>query len=331
VPNFVTMADERFTPWAALLLPSLRAFHPEATVWLFDLGATPSPALARLAAAHGKTRVVHYPERDWQWPTWIDETDLHFYWPGFSLKDRIKMVSRRLRHRLLGQRKDSWVLDLDKFVAGRRHGGKVFVQKPHIVRRALEESAELVYIDVDALLLGRLDDALPQDCHAGVTIVAQKDLKIGRDPGCGNPEPYPHFAVNAGVLFFRRSPEASGFLDAWVEEIERVRHTLFDQTAVANLLYRHHPDAFQQDSGVFAVPTAAGPARVATLPCARFNHYTLRHDQTALPDDVRIAHFVGSLKHSQHWAAMERLARSEVHRRQEALAHVLITNGATTC
>ncbi len=318
MPDFVTMADERFAPWAELLLPSLKTFHPEATVWLFDLGDTPSPTLARLAEAHGRVRLVHYPAREWQWPDWIDETDLHFYWPGFALKDRLKMLSRRLRHRLLGQRKDSWVLDLDRFVAARRHGGKVFVQKPHIVRRALEECEELVYIDVDALLLGRLDDALPGGCHAGLTLVAQKDLKIGRDPGCGNPEPYPHFAVNAGVLFFRRAPETLGFLDAWEEEIGRVRHTLFDQTAVANLLYRHHPDAFRQDSAVFTLPTPRGEARVATLPCARFNHYTIRHDQTALPDDVRIAHFVGSLKQSQHWPTMERLARNEIRRRHPA-------------
>lgn len=325
MPDFVTMADERFSHWAALLLPSIRTFHPEATIWLFDLGESPSPTLLKLAQTHEPVRLIHYPEQDWQWPKWIESTDLHFYWPRFGMKDRIKMLSRKLRHRVLGEKKDSWVLDLDKFVVSRRYGGKIFAQKPHIIRRALEVSSEVVYVDIDTLLLGPLNKALPPDCHVGITAVAPEDLEIGLDQGCGNPTRYPYFAVNAGVIFLRNSPEALGFLDAWREEIDQVRHTLFDQTALANLIFRHNPDAFENGGGHRTVPTPRGQARVVTLPCARFNHYTIQPNQTVLPDDVSVAHFVGSLKQSQHWASINRLARSELCRRQPP------SPGATTC
>ncbi len=315
--NFVLMATDDFAHWLALCHESIVSFHPEARIWLFDLSEMPSPIMTELAARDANVTVIRHPKSAWRWPAWIDGADLEFFWPNCTVKDRVKMGVRSLRRRFFGQHRDGWIYGEKEFVAKRRRFVRIVAQKPHVLKAvAARTEGTLVFIDVDAILLSRLDGVLPPGAVAGVTVDRPDGVVIAKDPGCGSGcEVYPYLGLNTGVVLVAAGGAATPLLDAWIDEMEHVKHVCIEQTALANLLYRHCPDVFSDDEHDI-VPTLDGkrlPVRV--LPCARFNMFRVRPDTGALADDVLIAHFVGGLKHAEHWRAVERLARAEIARR----------------
>lgn len=328
MPDFVTMADENFADWAELLLESITTFHPEAKVWFFDLGDGPSPKLDTLFAQYPNVTRMAWPPSQWRWTRWIDETDFHFYWPGFSLQDRLKMFSRQLRYRLTKKRKDSWVLNKKDFTEQRQQAGRIFSQKPLILKETLGKcEGTLIYVDVDAILLDRLDDALPDGCDVGVTMLPREDRRIGRDPGCGTEMPLPYFTVNAGVIFLRANEKTDVFLNRWLAELDRVRHSLFDQTALAALLYRDNPDAFDEDGGILQLGGDGEKINVAKMPCRIFNRYKIDPLSNKLPGDARVVHFVGAWKSRQHKGIVLKLAKKEISARASSRLEIKVPNG----
>ncbi|MGD9787006.1 MAG: putative nucleotide-diphospho-sugar transferase [Sulfuricellaceae bacterium] len=226
------------------------------------------------------------------------------------------MFSRQLRHRLMGQRKDSWVLNRKDFTERRKQAGRIFAQKPLILKEALGKCDDtLIYVDVDAILLDRLDHAVPKDCDVGVTVLPREDRKIGRDPGCGVKTPLPYFTVNAGVIFLRANERTAAFLGLWLAELDHVRHSLFDQTALASLLYRDNPAAFEDESGILQLAYDGGKINVAKMPCRIFNRYKIDPLSNKLPSEARVVHFVGAWKSSQHKGIVRALAKKEISAR----------------
>lgn len=316
--DFVLMATADFSHWVDLCGRSIRRFHPEARIWLFDLSPAPSPELDRIARDLEKCEVVHYPEESWRWPAWVDTANLEFFWPNFSLRERLKMLSRSLRRNLFRRKKGGWVCSPREFVAQRKRFVRIVAQKPRVVSLALAlgTADTLTFIDVDAILLARVDDALPADAQIGITVEAPSDVLIAADPGCGGREDvYPYRAVNTGVMFFRRSRSSQVFLDLWTAEMSQVRHVLSEQTALANLLYRKLPTVFVRGEGVVEFPLGDTGAGIALLPCARYNHYKIKSHQEAISPEAAIIHFVGSLKQAHHWPRVLALVEAETAKR----------------
>ena len=317
--HFVVMATEDFAPWLSLCFTSIRAFHPEARIWLFDLSTNPSSVLAGMARADGNASVVHYPESRWTWPEWIDRAGLDFFWPNCTVKDRFKMLGRTFRRKFLGQHKDGWIYSEGDFVAKRRRFVRIVAQKPYVLREvASQAEGTIVFIDADAILLGRVDAVLPDQIAVGVTVDEPQYAVIGKDPGCGTgSEVYPYLGVNTGVMFLRgNDPETVRFLDCWAAEMTDVHHVCLEQTALANLLWRLCPETFSSDDQIIQPCFGEVVVPVNLLPCNRFNFFRIRASDKELPGTVSIAHFVGGLKHKQHWEFVRQLALRSIEARR---------------
>lgn len=317
--NFVVMATEDFAQWLSLCFTSIRAFHPAARIWLFDLSTSPSPVLAEMARKEGNIWVVPYPEARWTWPEWIDRAGLDFFWPNCTLRDRFKMLGRSFRRRFLGQHKDGWIYSAQDFVAKRRRFVRIVAQKPYVLREVMSQvDGTVVFIDADAILLGPVDDVLPPQVAIGVTVDEPRYAVIGKDPGCGiGNAVYPYMGVNTGVMFLRgRSPDAERFLDYWAAEMTSVHHVCLEQTALANLLWRLCPETFSSDDQTIVPRFGNANVPVRLLPCACFNFFRIRASDKELPGSVRIAHFVGGLKHQEHWEFVRQLALRSVATRK---------------
>jgi len=315
--NIVVMATADYAKWFELCLESILAFHREARIWLYDLSDAPSEQLAKLSARSGSVTVVHYPERDWQWPSWIDSADFDFLWPNCTFKDRVKMVSRSLRYHVLNKKNDDWLLSPRQVVQKRRRFMRIVSQKPYVLKRVLAESAgRVAFLDADAILLGSIDGTLPDGVSVGVTVDEPHLATVGRDPGCGGPQHvYPYRGVNTGVLILREGQASDDFLDAWIEEMRAVEHILVEQTALANLLYRKLPNLFSSDDYLADLELpGARRLRLAILPCRIYNfwHFDLRLDE--FPERVKIGHFDGWHKQSQHFARFSAMARFAIRR-----------------
>jgi len=272
-----------------------------------------------LAARFPNAQVIPWPPARWESPAWIEDLDFKFFWPGFNLRDELKYLSRRLRHRLTGRRKHDWMIDKAKFVASKQFFIRICCQKPHIMRDAWTRSDRpLAYVDADAVVLERFDAYPGGDTDFAVTLVDADQVRIGGEWEPTGPDgPLPVVLINAGVMFANRSQGAKVLLDDWIAELDRVRHGGADQTALANLLHRHAP-RFHETGKLARVATATGDALVAGLPCARYNQVRIPRNGQGIGDEVAIAHFVGSWKQPEHWPQVGDTVRQAWARRHLA-------------
>ena len=293
--DFVTFAAANYSDWLELWLASASRSNPESRLFVYDVSPLPSLELKAQVARFSMATVVPWPQNEWRWPAWVETTDFKFFWPGFGLRDEIKRWSRRLRHALTGRRKDDWMIDKLRWVEGKQFFVRICCQKPYIIRDALHRTDRpLAYVDADAVVLERFSSYPGGDSDVAVTVVDADQVRIGGawEP-VGPDGPLPVSVINAGVVFANRSVGAARVLDAWIDEMSRVRHGGADQTALANLLYRIAPTFFETMLPVKA-NAPSGDFIVACLPCARFNQVRVR--PTGIGAGVAIAHFVGSWK-----------------------------------
>lgn len=308
--DFVTFAADNYLGWLAYWLESASRSNPDSRLFVYDVSAQPSASLRRLADQFPNTQVIPWPQSSWKSPAWVENTDFNFFWAGFNLRDEIKYLARRLRHRLTGRRKHDWMIDKRAFVASKQFFIRICCQKPHILRDAWSRSDRCVaYVDADAVVLEHIPGYPGGDSDMAVTVVDPEQVRIGQD-GDGPDGPIPIILINAGVMFINRTPAAPQLLDTWINEMERVRHGGADQSALANLLYRHDPEFFKTLLP-FQVNTAEGTTAVVTsLPCSRYNQVRISRDSPCIDEDVAIAHFVGSWKQQEHWGHVETLIRN---------------------
>ena len=314
--DFVTYAADNYAHWIKYWLMSTSRTNPDAHLWIYDVSTKPSSTFRELAARFPNAQVIHWPPACWQSPPWIDELNFYFFWPGFNLRDELKYLSRRLRYRITGQKKHDWMIDKNRFVAGKKWFIHLSCIKPHIIRDAMARgNRPLAFVDADAVVLSHFAQFPAATADMAVTVVDPDQVRIGGKWETPGPDgPLPVLVINAGVMFFSHSPGALHLLDAWIKEIARVRHASGDQTALANLLYRHNPH-FHETLSTFHVSTENGGVLVATLPCARFNQVRIPRDGQGINDDIAIAHFVGSWKQPEHWQQVGETIRQTWTRR----------------
>ncbi len=315
--DFVTYAADNYAHWIEYWLMSASRSNPDSQLFVYDVSTKPSLAIAQLAASFSNAHVIHWPPASWQSPSWIDELDFHFFWPGFNLRDEIKSLSRRLRYRITGHKKHDWMIDKQEFVATK----KLFIQfscvKPYIIQDAMTRgSRPLAFVDADAVILNHFYGHPVPETDVAVTVVDPDQVRIGgmwEPPGPDGPLPVS--VINAGVIFFNKTPGAERLLDAWIDEISRVRHGSGDQTALANLLYRNDPK-FHETMTPFRINTGGNHVLVSALPCARFNQVRINQQNDFIMNaDVSIAHFVGSWKQPQLWQRVDEIIRHSLAQR----------------
>jgi hypothetical protein len=78
--------------------------------------------------------------------------------------------------------------------------------KPHIILDALNyvnDNEYLVWLDADALIIDKIDE-IQEDYDIGVTVRQPKAIE--------NTMP-----INAGIVFVRKTPQAIGFIQRWID------------------------------------------------------------------------------------------------------------------
>lgn len=298
--DFVTFAADNYADWIEYWLSSARRSNPESRLYVYDVSAKPSGVLPSLVARYANAQCIPWPEHSWQVPDWIADTDFRFFWPGFNLRDEIKYLSRRLRSKLSNGKHD-WMIDKQAFVADKQYFIRICCQKPYIIRDALSRTDRpLAYVDADAVVLHCFPGYPAADSDFAVTVVDPEQVRIGgRRESPGPDGPLPVVLINAGVMFANQTEGARGLLDMWISELSRIRHGSSDQTALANLIYRHDR-TFHVTSAPVRIKTPALDVVVASLPCARYNQVRIARDGNGIDSAATIAHFVGSWKQEEH-------------------------------
>lgn len=314
--DFVCMANEGYRHWVELCVRGIERRHPDSSIHLYDLSESGSSALRARFASHPCVRYVHFPPAQWTWPAWIDQMDFDFVWPNFGLREHLKLYSRRLRMRF-GAFNENWMTDKKAHTERARRAQRLFAQKPHVIRRALGATREnLVFIDVDAIVLKRLDPVFDMDFDLAVTAEEPQDVIIGPEPPeCTERPAYPYVAINVGVIFVRNSPRLQPLLASWIREMETVQHLSIEQTALAQLIYRLAPDFYQSHYQARTLDLGGGASvKVMAVPMARYNFTRIRHTDTALSAQASVAHFCGGKKQQRHWEWVHGLIAHELEK-----------------
>ena len=301
--DFVCMADHHYAKWLALSLASIRAAHPDARIFVFDLSPG-ERAIRACCESFPAAVVVPFPQSDWRWPAWIDGTDFAFFWPRFTARESFKYWGRRLRAAISGRAKEGWMIDKRAHARKMQQFCRIVSLKPHVLGKALQLSGrDIVFIDADAVVRKPLQAVFDQAFDLGVTCEEPAEVVIGPNPAeCLERPAYPIRAVNTGVVFLRNNAAARSVLADWIAEMETVRDVSAEQTALANLILR-------KSGGFFAAPGACSTiragdgaeVRVANLPMRLYNCCKLTPGMERLPEGIYVAHFVGALKKNEYW------------------------------
>jgi len=314
VIDFVCMANDPYLRWMSLCVQALKKTHPASTVHINDLSDRKGAIAERFEGQPG-IRYRHFPPSQWRWPRWIDHADFDFIWPNFSASDEVKYHVRRLRT-WLGERRDTWMIDKRAHVQRQRYLLRIFAQKPYVFRDALAATRKhVVFIDVDAIALKDLAPVFERDFDFAVTAEEPRDVIIGPEPAeCTERPPYPYKAINVGVMFARNTPRVQPLIDAWIAEMETVRHLSLEQTALANLIHRFAPDFFQSHWPRHDLALPGGRVGVMALPMSVYNFTKIQKTQASIAPDAVVAHFCGGKKQEQHWGWVSKMIDEQLSR-----------------
>jgi hypothetical protein len=157
---------------------------------------------------------------------------------------------------------------------------KSCVYKPEIISHCLQHIGEslVVYLDGDAVMLDRVDELAGIDFDIGVTLRRNEEREFDRQAGksCAG---FRH-AANAGVLFFRNSPQTRFFVSRWAELSAEMQT---DQGALNRLIEEAGIPA-HGNSGTVATALVKG------FPTNIYNYYYF-DDEPQPSSSPKILHF----------------------------------------
>jgi hypothetical protein len=294
------------------------AFHSDSRIFVYDLSDDPSSAIQTCLSKYANTFYVHYPPEQWRLPDWVNKTDFSWFYPYFGAKENIKCTLRRWRYLLTGRRKDGWIIDKAEEYNRKQHILRTVCQKPHVVLDALNRSGnDMVFIDADAATLGNLDHVFDKWVFdVGVTVVDREKIKIGVHEFAKDKQFLPYDAINVGVMFFRNSITTKLLIDAWVSEMEYVHYVAAEQTALANLIYKADPHAFETQPKVIEIFLGSEKASVLMLSCREYNYHRLSKKNSGISEETYVVHFVGSLKLLKNRLFVKTLLTEEIEKRK---------------
>lgn len=155
--------------------------------------------------------------------------------------------------------------------------------KPSIIKDALDKITDgeyLVWMDSDTLMVGSLE-YVEQDYDIGVTLRPQRHML----------PVFEEIPINAGVIFFRKTPALMQFMEVWIKACETAKS---DQTELNKLIQLTSED-------MESVVTQQG-VKVKVFSCEEYNNYFFFEDQSNakilhFKSDVRFAHPAARANH----------------------------------
>jgi len=286
--SFLTIGDDAFFDSIQISVHQAQRFHPQAAFYIYDWGLTDSQR-AELDAASNVEAIVDWTDRFVELPV-IDEVDwgvvmqeVEAKRPSGSLRARLKKVlSKYVLFR--EQHWKSW----EEKGKSQRESERNYLQKPFCILDCLERAkSRLVYLDGDAFLVSDIDQLLERNFDIGVTLRREHEIRRGRN-NCQ--------VLNAGVLFFNRSPDRTrAFLNAWIEKMKMTHEYLIEQTALTRLIAESNPQIFGDYYNQGTVIREGDSIQVITLPCDRYNFNWI--EEGVNPQKTKVVHFKGG-RHS---------------------------------
>lgn len=275
---FVTQGSEEFADTLQCLAVTVDRHHPNATLYFYDGGL--EPETRRALAAFSTTELVNWTDEATYDPTGREAWRLRF--------DEAVRDNTYLKHLVQS------VLGFD-FPAYFRRKDFYVRQKQHVLLDVLDRAeAPLVWIDCDAVLLGRIDDAFEHgEWDIAVTSRPVLDSKHAR--GSVKVLAPDDFVLNSGVVFFDCGIEnIKEFVEEWISVTDSLPLSLArEQTALAKLCKRSGPDLFKQYYRSTEIPLESKRVRVKNLPCNPYNYFNLRGGID--PAEQKVLHFKGRL------------------------------------
>jgi len=145
--------------------------------------------------------------------------------------------------------------------------------KPSIVRDALDKidyNEYLVWMDSDTLMVGTLD-GIEQDYDIGVTLRPDKHMI----------PVFEKIPINAGVIFFRKTPKLMEFMQVWIKACEKAKS---DQAELNKLIKVESKDM----GGIISQQGI----KVKVFSCENYNNYFFFENQS----NAKILHFKSDVR-----------------------------------
>jgi|GEM_PF-1685424 len=315
-PDFLIVLDEAYANFASIGLKNCAHFHPKSKVFLYDLTPQPSDGLQSLSRLHENVQYIHWPGSRWLKNGWVDTLTFSDFHYNFKISDRFKHLSRILRYKLFGRKKEGWgELDKKEYVRKKKHFMHLCSQRTVICQDCLERTDKhLVFIDADAFVWRSLDPVFRKDFDVALTLRRLNDIKIGFVPGIKSDRPIPYKVINAGVLYFKNNDRARRFVSLWTDKILSIRDFALDQTALAQLLLDADAHSFEGYEKDIKVGTGGDPVIIKLLPCEPYNNFYIRENLTfeSEAEDTYIAHFKGCLHKQEYYSSLKKLAENHI-------------------
>lgn len=144
--------------------------------------------------------------------------------------------------------------------------------KPHIILDALgsiNDNEYLVWLDADALIVDRIDE-IQEDYDIGVTVRQPKAIE--------NSMP-----INAGIVFVKKTPEAIGFIQRWIDLADQ---GVSDQPPLNQLA-----SVVCADIGSTVI---RNDVKIRVYPCAIYNNFYFLKKKIGA--GVKIKHYKSKLR-----------------------------------
>jgi len=315
-PDFLIVLDQAYAKFLSLGLTTLAHFHPGAKVFLYDLTPAPSVEIQGMSKLYKNIDYIHWPQSKWLENTWVDSLGFSDFHYDYTIRDRIKRLSRMMRYKLLGIRKEGWgELDKTEEVRKKKHFMNLCSQRTVICKDCLERTGNnVVFIDADAIVWRSVDAVFEKDFDVALTMRRLNDMIIDYVPEIHSDRPVPFKVINAGVIYFKNNERSGKFVNLWVEEILKARDFALDQTALAQLVLDADKHAFEGYERDISIGSGSGPISIKLLPCEPYNNFYMRNDFTfeTMERDTYIAHFKGYLHRDEYFSSLKRVVEKHI-------------------
>ncbi len=315
-PDFLIVLDQAYAKFLSLGLSTLAHFHPRAKVFLYDLTPEPSAELQGMSKLYENSDWIHWPRSKWLKNTWVDSLGFSDFNHNYTISDRLKHLSRVMRSKLLGIRKEAWgELDKDKQVRKKKYFMNLCSQRTVICRDCLERTGNnVVFIDADAIVWRSVAAVFEKDFDVALTMRRLNDIVIDYVPGIHSDRPVPFKVINAGVIYFKNNERSRKFVNLWVEEILNTRDFAMDQTALAQLVLDADEHAIEEYERDIRIGSGPGPISIKLLPCEPYNNFYMHDDLTfeTGEGDTYIAHFKGYLHRDEYFSSLKRVVEKHI-------------------
>jgi len=294
--DFFWICDANYAHFLELGVASALYFHPDATLYVYDLCDSPSEKIAAIAARYPSVKIVPWPEKRWVRLPLANTIDFSYYMPNWNLRDELKYWSRKIRYAVTSRRKSDWIVNKTEWMNNQRRKILVWAQKAACAADCLSRSENnLIFLDADAIPLCALHDVFEKEFDVALTLRRIPDVRVGLDKGVKMSLPLPYHAVNAGVLFFKKGTKSFSFVDVWASKMQVVPYHMAEQTALSMLCLDADVDAFRQYEKNLSLNLPGDESVIIQLlSCDIFNN-TYLDDCSNIPAGVKVAHFKGYL------------------------------------